>query len=436
MIQGREVSEKRQDELVLRLTIEHLLRTGEWPQLADVHRQIYQDRGQSADVREAAKRLAPHPFFSTYADLSETFAPALWVLARVEEATPLLDAVLVFIDHACKKYLDASGHTEVRDVELVELGVERRLANAVRRLSDGVPFLTAGGGSGPDGWYVTVSDDVVRWQGVATREDLLARLQQIEEQRQSEYAAMARAKERLVRGESEPTAGAGSKNVSAAAHLRPTRHDEAIALSLGTGIEAGIAESDFPPTRSGMPDLSSLYATNVLPMILNMTFRGIGPTSHAALAYTSGFVRLVDKTVREYELARLAFEQYLTSGSETLSLYFRAADHLENCLGSVRRAIRYARRLHRDPNATGIERQSLPTDADERRVACFRNAAEHADEQVAKGTLQAGDPIITMMHNTSFVLGAAEESYEWLAGLLERLHALASQIISGGAAEQ
>lgn len=426
--------EKDEDELILRLTIEHLVKEADWPRLVDIHRRIHREIGEEVDVRAAAERLAPHPFFSRYSDLSEQFAPPLWVLAQLEAATELVDGVLIFIDHARTKYLTSTGHTEVRDSELVALGVSPQVAAALRRLIEGVPWLTAGGGSNNEGWYVTVSDDIVRWKDVTSRAELVDRLQKIEEQRNAEYAAMARAKQRLVDGDAgshEPggyESGRSEIDIGPV-HLHATPHYEVMALSLGTGIDVLAKSEDFPPRRSGMPDLSNLYATNVLPMILNMTFRGMAPTSHPALAYTSGFVRLVDKAVREYELARLAFEQYLASGADTLSPYFKAADHLENCLGSARRAIRYARRIRRDPSAAGIDKQDMPTEADERRVARFRNAAEHADEQVADGTLQAGDPIITMMHDTTFVLGAAEESYEWLAHLLGKLHVLATRVV-------
>lgn len=195
------MDEEWEDRLVLRLTVEHLLANGDWPRLRDLHRVIHQELGQEADVRSVAKRLAPHPFYSGYHDLGDTFAPPLQILSRVGESTPLVDGVLAFVRHARSKYVSSKGETQVSEGELVEaLSLDPILAAVIRKLVDGVPWLTQGGGSGERGWYVTVSDDVTRWAGVESREDLLESLEAIELQRRREYAAMAAAKAQLVRG--------------------------------------------------------------------------------------------------------------------------------------------------------------------------------------------------------------------------------------------
>lgn len=187
-----------EDQLMLRLTVEHLLATGQWPVLRDLHRCIHKDLHEEIDVRAAASRLAPRSH-GGYHDLGDKFAPSLRTLGRIEEGTALLDAMLAFIRHARAKYLSSDGETQVTEPELVEeLDLDAATSRAVRELIDGVPFLTHGGGSGPDGWYFNVSDDITRWRGVETRQDLLDTLEQMEEQQKLDYAAIADAKHRMI----------------------------------------------------------------------------------------------------------------------------------------------------------------------------------------------------------------------------------------------
>ncbi len=421
--------EPEEDELVLRLTAEHLVASGEWPELRGIHRRIFREFKLDIDVREVARRLAPHPFLSGYHDLGDTFAPPLHVLARTSASDPLIDAVLKFITFALDKYLSSSEETQVTEAEFTDgTQVPGDVSKVLRELVSGVPFLTHGGGSGPAGWYVTISDDVVRWSGVTTRDQLLQRLEEIEEEKWSQYAAMAQAKARLV-SEKESVAPLEEREVALGpVRMQPTHYYESVALRLGGGASQLSSDVAFPPRRSGMPDLSHLYSKNILPLILNITLRAQVGTTHPSLAYTAAYVRLVDKAVREYEFARRSLEEFVATSSEHLSPYLRAADHLENCLNSARRAIRYARRIRRDREALQVAKSELPTQDDEDLVAAFRNASEHADEQVATGTLAEGDAMILMLHETHFALGNVEASYGWLAKLLTRLHALSSRV--------
>jgi hypothetical protein len=150
MLKGMDA--QSEDQLVLRLTVEHLLATGEWPELRDIHRRIHQDLGEKTDVRAAARRLALSPFHSGYDDLGDTFAPSLDVVARIQEGAVLVDAVLAFIRHAQERYVSSDGETQVTEPELMaEVDLDAATSRTVRKLIDGVPFLTNGGGSGQDG---------------------------------------------------------------------------------------------------------------------------------------------------------------------------------------------------------------------------------------------------------------------------------------------
>lgn len=98
------MDEGSEEEIVLRLAAEELLRTGEWPELRDIHRRIHQDLRVDVDVRSVARRLKPSPFVGGgYHDLGDTFAPSLRDLSRVREGQQLIDATLLFIQYARDK---------------------------------------------------------------------------------------------------------------------------------------------------------------------------------------------------------------------------------------------------------------------------------------------------------------------------------------------
>lgn len=197
------VDEREEELLVLRLTVEQLLATGDWPTLADLHRRINRElKKQIHDVGAVARRLDRHPFLSGYHDLNDRFAPRLEVLARISESDVLLDAVLVVIKHAHDKYMSSPNAEEVRVTESEiedELGLEASLVQIVRKLLERIPWVLGDRGSDEKGWYFSVADLITRWSGVETRKDLVDSLEAIEDYNNRQYAEMTRAKAEMVR---------------------------------------------------------------------------------------------------------------------------------------------------------------------------------------------------------------------------------------------
>lgn len=207
------MDERVEDELLLRLTVDRLMSTGEWPTLEELHREIHQSLGEEMDVSVVARRLAPHPLYMAYTDLGDSFAPPLLALARVREADDLVAAVLRFIVYARDKYLSSSGETRVTEHEVREaLGLDGHMSRILKKVTDGIPYLRHGNGSSAEGWHIRVSDHITRWKGVESRDDLLDRLATIEDQARDEYGAMARAKADLVRGTQHPVVVASEKD--------------------------------------------------------------------------------------------------------------------------------------------------------------------------------------------------------------------------------
>lgn len=92
---------------------------------------------------------------------------------------------------------------------------------------------------------MTVSDDVVRWAGVTSREALLGRLEEIEKEKWEQYAAMAEAKARLVRGEQVVESGSGTQVEMGPVHMQPTRYFGSVALRLGARTPSLVDEVVF-----------------------------------------------------------------------------------------------------------------------------------------------------------------------------------------------
>src|SRR5437870_3485166 len=70
-----------------------------------------------------------------------------------------------------------------------------------------------------------------------------------------------------------------------------------------------------------------------------------GPPTPRGKQIADGYVRLVEKTILEYEEAREKLIAFLKDG--TLDHYFRAQDHFESSTQSFHRAILYLDQLRR-----------------------------------------------------------------------------------------
>lgn len=182
-----------------------------------------------------------------------------------------------------------------------------------------------------------------------------------------------------------------------------------------------------PPVRSAMPDLSSLFRKNTLSVMLAHVFTGAGPTTVRAAILLRAYVRLVDKALEDYELCRMAFAEYVNrASSSTFSPLFRAIGHMENCLYSVERALRFARRLGEEselgatiPPLGVLRKDSL------KRVGILRNGTEHLDDRVIRGAVSEGDLSAIWMDEEYMELENTRIHYSEFGTWLTELHGLA-----------
>ena len=142
-----------------------------------------------------------------------------------------------------------------------------------------------------------------------------------------------------------------------------------------------------------MPSLSDLETGLRGKRLLGRILGVHGPPTPRGLQIADGYVRLVEKTIIEYESARREMVSFMADG--VLDSYFRAQDHFETCLHALHRAIIYLDRLRRlgIRRADGTPFVPRPSDLEvlnERirtRVRDMRDACEHLDEDIIKGQI-------------------------------------------------
>ncbi len=189
------------------------------------------------------------------------------------------------------------------------------------------------------------------------------------------------------------------------------------------------------PRSAHMPDLSALTTQVMLAYILNITLRGAGVSDYAGGVYLTGFIRMVDKAVFEYEAARVALEQYVVSENRT-SLILRSVAHLETCINSIHRALNFVDRMKQYQAAPDIERVVHKTLSSHRgSIPRMRNAIEHMDEWIANGEVRVGEPVAIEVNEQGDAISISTKglsleclSFQTLATLLRRLHALAMEL--------
>lgn len=189
------------------------------------------------------------------------------------------------------------------------------------------------------------------------------------------------------------------------------------------------------PRRSSMPDLSGLFRKAMLTLLLTRVFQNAGAQGHLPRAFQTNLVRLTDKALEDYELARAAFEEYVTRANNNVwSPLFRATGHMENCFSSLERALRLARRLLEDPEtAQAVANFGVLAPEVRRSIGTIRNAMEHIDDRLLRGQIRDGDLIMLHLGEDAVQLQEQSIRYQELAAWLTELHGLAERMAHFGA---
>ena len=154
-----------------------------------------------------------------------------------------------------------------------------------------------------------------------------------------------------------------------------------------------------------MPPVDHMYNRNSLNANLDRLFGSNSrvPTDKTLVGLWMNFVRLTDKALLEYDVARADLLSYLDppkDGTQRLSPYLRAVDRLENCIAATHRAVLNAKALQSRRVGRGGPKL---TEAQEQRLRDLRNTIEHSDERLVgpKGKRKA--IVFSLTNHSRFV---------------------------------
>lgn len=177
-----------------------------------------------------------------------------------------------------------------------------------------------------------------------------------------------------------------------------------------------------------MPSLSGLD-TNLRAKRLLRRIIGIhGPPTARGLQIADGFVRLVEKTIIEYESARRELISFMADG--VTANYFRAQDHFETCLQSLHRAILYLDRLRRlgfqrvdgTPFVPRPHDLEVLNESTSSRVRQIRDACEHLDKDIIGGRIPEDAEVSIHLGWQRAKLADIEICYEEISAWISQLY--------------
>ena len=160
-----------------------------------------------------------------------------------------------------------------------------------------------------------------------------------------------------------------------------------------------------------------------------------GPPNVRGKLIADGFVRLVDKTVLEYQATRMSLVTFFPHGY--LSDYHRAQDHFESCIQSLHRAIAYLDRLrglgykreHGHPLVPRPREFEALRDPVKAQVRKLRGYLEHLDEDIIQGryAIAAGE-VGPQLGYDSAALSDASLKFADMARWIEQLFGIAGEL--------
>lgn len=187
----------------------------------------------------------------------------------------------------------------------------------------------------------------------------------------------------------------------------------------------------YIPKVNNMPNLSTLNKPLILNLMLNRAFGGSGQLEYRARTFHSGFVRTTDKVIFEYESARKCLDRAIARNYR-IANYFRCLAHLETCVNSIKRAISFLERLKRCLQDLPVERMTRKLiESHFKKIKVIRDTVEHIDEQILKGEVQKGDPLVLAISDDekSIQISSYRIRFDQLASVIRNLHTIAENFV-------
>ena len=200
--------------------------------------------------------------------------------------------------------------------------------------------------------------------------------------------------------------------------------------------------SPDPPRTLVFPSIEDLEGSLRSKRQLGKMLGVHGPRKPLSSQIADGYVRLTEKAIIEYSMARDRLTAFLANG--VADDYFRAQDHFETCVNAIHRAILYLDRLRRlglrksdrSPFIPRPRDLEILSDSVRSRVRDFRDASEHLDNDIIDGKLApTADVGVHLGWDVAQVAGlhiTYSEAASWLrqldlfAGLLSRVEIVVS----------
>lgn len=191
------------------------------------------------------------------------------------------------------------------------------------------------------------------------------------------------------------------------------------------------------PTACFMEDLSGRCRALLGKLLLIDGFVGTPWLSPKALLCRKSLVWLIDKAIREYNLARSSLlaeleqekQSYeeLLNADHRLEYMFAFTDHMENCVLTCRRIFRSLEALKNDRTIAPMERVTRKLiESNEKQITPLRNELEHMGGILASGNIPDGQTLTVVLTNDdkSIQVGSFSLSFDQLASTLKGLHSI------------
>jgi len=196
------------------------------------------------------------------------------------------------------------------------------------------------------------------------------------------------------------------------------------------------------PTEVKMEDLSGLEKLQPT-MVLNLVFAKADKNVNRKTAlYRRVYIRLVDKTVDEYKEARNLILAQIEEGqrnAEEMTMdgryiyMFKFVDHMENCISTVRRLLRFLDALKANKDGLSFPREirkqikSLTTP-----IVGVRNVVEHMEKEIQKDGIKENEPVMIKVVDTQdgVMIGGQSLKFSTLSTLIKQFHGLGKNMMA------
>ncbi len=190
------------------------------------------------------------------------------------------------------------------------------------------------------------------------------------------------------------------------------------------------------PTEMKMEDLSGLEKLQPT-LFLNTVFaQGDKDINRKIVLHRRVYVRLVDKAVDEYKEARELIVAQIEEGKRSAEemtnggryIYmFKFVDHMENCISTVRRILRFLNALKSHKKGWTFPREIMKhIESLDKTIVGVRDTVEHMDEKIQRDAVQENEPVMLMVTDMQdgVMIGGKSLKFSTLSILIKQLHGL------------